>query len=296
MLACQVQLTPPVQGVRKLVKMAAMAIQECLEGSPRASWSELPLLLCVAERDRPGRLSELDSTILTELQNVLGATFATESKVIEHGRVGVAVALAHAGRLVHEQGKPQVLIVATDSLLSSLALFAYQKALRLRNSRNSNGFMAGEAAGAVLVSGQQSSGDVLCMGVGFGVEKAHIDSDLPMRADGLCHAISQVLIETRVTIDQCPIRLSDLSGEHYYFREAALAVARLQRKDAGEGADLWHPAECIGECGAAAGISLIAVATAGFKKGYLPGAFALAHMSNDKGERAVVLMHQEGRG
>jgi len=292
MTACQVPMDPPLQGVHKLVKMAAMAAQECLVDVPRSAWAKLPVLLCVAERDRPGRLPALDANLLRELEQALGATFAKESVVIEHGRVGVAVALDHARKLVHQQGLPQVLIVATDSLVSASTLSAYQQATRLRNARNSNGFMPGEAAGALLVGAPQSAQDLLCAGIGFGMEAAHIESELPLRADGLRQAISQALAGAGVTIDQCPIRLSDLSGEHYYFKEAALALARLQRSGSGEEADLWHPAECIGECGAASGLTLIGVAAAAFKKGYMPGMHALAHMSNDNGARAAVLLHQ----
>jgi 3-oxoacyl-[acyl-carrier-protein] synthase-1 len=185
--------------------------------------------------------------------------------------------------------------VATDSLLSAATVSAHQKASRLRYARNSNGFMVGEAAGAVLVGAPQAANDVQCTGIGFGIEEAHIDSELPLRADGLRKAMSQALDAAGVSIEQCPIRLSDLSGEHYYFKEAALAVTRLQRKPGSEEADLWHPAECIGECGAAAGIVLISVATAAFKKGYMPGTHALAHMANDNGARAAVLLHQARR-
>jgi len=290
MKACQVPLSPPQQGLHKLVRMAAMAIEECLAGVPKASWNQLPLLLCVAERDRPGRLQGLDASLLRELELVLGAAFAKESEVVEHGRVSVAVAMDHAAKLVHVHGLAHVLIVATDSLLSAATVSAYQRVSRLRHERNSNGFMAGEAAGAVLVGATQAASEVQCTGIGFGLEEAHIDSELPLRADGLRKAMSLALEAAGVTIEQCPVRLSDLSGEHYYFKEAALALARLQRKQGGEESDLWHPAECIGECGAAAGLVLISVATAAFKKGHMPGAHALAHMSNDNGARAAMLL------
>ena len=290
MKACQVPLSTPLQGIYKLAKMGAMAAEECLAGVPRADWSRIPLLLCVAEPSRPGRLHDLDAVLPHELSQELGTTLAPGSAVIARGRVSVAVALDHAARLVHAKGLPQVLIVATDSLLCAATLSAHHQASRLRHAGNSNGFMAGEAAGALLVGAPQSACHAQCVGIGFGIEQAHIDSELPLRADGLRKAISQALDPAGVTIEQCPIRLSDLSGEHYYFKEAALAVARLQRRAGSEDADLWHPAECTGECGAAAGAVLISVAAMAFQKGYMPGLHALAHMSNDDGARAAVLL------
>ena len=58
-MAHQVELEQPWRGLTKLAKMAAMAIDEAMQAAsatwPRARWRQLPLLLCVAEKDRPGR-------------------------------------------------------------------------------------------------------------------------------------------------------------------------------------------------------------------------------------------------
>src|SRR5262245_15404384 len=51
-----VPLERPWQGLTKLAKMAALAIDECLSGLLEEERENLPLLLCVAERERPGRL------------------------------------------------------------------------------------------------------------------------------------------------------------------------------------------------------------------------------------------------
>lgn len=295
MSACQVPLSRPLQGVAKLAHMAAMVIEECLAEVPRAAWSTIPLLLCVAERDRPGRLSALSATLQSEVECLLGASFAKESVLIEHGRVSVAVALDHARKLVYQGGVPQVLIVATDSLLSAPTLAALRQAMRLRDERNSNGFMPGEGAGALLVRAPQQPQDLCCTGIGFGIEQAHVESDLPLRGDGLRQAMSQALSAAQISMAQCELRIADLSGEHYYFKEAALALARLHRGGSSEEADLWHPAECLGECGAAAGVAMLAVVEAAHRKGYLAASHTLAHWSNDSGARAAVLL-QSSRG
>ena len=51
-----VQLENPWRGLAKLTKMAALAIDECLAGAASEERRDIPLLLCVAERERPGRL------------------------------------------------------------------------------------------------------------------------------------------------------------------------------------------------------------------------------------------------
>ena len=53
-MAHQVPLDAPWRGRTKLVKMAALAVDEVLAEVPRVAWAGLPLLLCVAEADRPG--------------------------------------------------------------------------------------------------------------------------------------------------------------------------------------------------------------------------------------------------
>jgi 3-oxoacyl-[acyl-carrier-protein] synthase I len=60
-----------------------------------------------------------------------------------------------------------------------------------------------------------------------------------------------------------------------------------QRKDE---FDLWHPAECTGETGALAGVSIIALADAAARKGYAKGPRVLVHTSSDSGNRAALVL------
>ena len=99
-MAHQVPLEQPWRGLTKLAKMAAMAIEEVLDGVAKDQWPELPLLLCVAEAERPGRLQGLDDQLFHQIQAELGVDFAATSAVVAHGRVGVAVALAQARKLL----------------------------------------------------------------------------------------------------------------------------------------------------------------------------------------------------
>ena len=56
--------------------------------SRMCSAEDIPLLVCVAERERPGRLDGLDNSLFFELQNELGLTFHAESEIFAEGRVG----------------------------------------------------------------------------------------------------------------------------------------------------------------------------------------------------------------
>src|SRR5512134_3474808 len=91
-----VPLEKPWRGLPKLAKMAALAIDECLAAVEKEERQNIPLLLCVAERERPGRLEGLDDQLFIDIAAELDTRFASTSRVIAQGRVSVAVALGHA--------------------------------------------------------------------------------------------------------------------------------------------------------------------------------------------------------
>lgn len=289
-MAHEVSLVPPSSGLTKLVKMAALAIDEALQGLDKAQWHRLPMLLCVAEADRPGRMPGLDDVLMDQIQRELGVTFAPSSALVPHGRVSVAVALAQARTLLENSATPGVLIVSADSLLSGASLSHYERADRLLTEANSNGFMPGEGAGALwvgCVDGRQPQ--VVCTGLGFGLEQAHIDSEAPLRADGLIQAIRSSLNEAGRALHDMDFRVTDISGEQYYFKEAALALARTLRQPKAL-FDIWHPAECTGELGAVSGAAVIVAAREACLKGYAPGHHILSHWANDAGQRAAITL------
>lgn len=287
-MAHQVLLEQPWRGLTKLAKMAVMAINEALADMPRSEWSQIPLLLCVAENERPGRLSGLDDELFLKIQTELDIQFPPQSAVIAQGRVSVAVALAQARMLMTQSGIQKVLIAATDSLLTWPTLSHFEQNDRLLTERNSNGFMPGEGAGALLVGpATNEAGELLCTGIGFGREVAHIDSEEPLRADGLTQAIKAALTDAGCQMHDMDYRITDNSGEQYYFKEAALALSRTLRQRKEE-FDIWHPAECTGEIGAACGATIISTAQAACQKHYTQGPHILAHMSNDAGQRSAI--------
>jgi 3-oxoacyl-[acyl-carrier-protein] synthase I len=293
LMAHQVPLPQPWRGLTRLSKMAAMAIEEALSHVPRSEWGKLPLLLCVAERERPGRMAGLDEQLFLLIQQELGVSFAAHSMVITQGRVAVAVAMAQARALIAQGQARRVLVAAADSLLSWPTLAPYLQQQRLLTPSNANGFMPGEGAGALLIGGgAASAGQLVCSGVGFGIEKAHIHSESPLRADGLTDAVKAALADAGCQMQDLDFRITDLSGEQFYFKEAVLAATRTMRVLKAE-FDLWHPAECIGEAGAVAGAAILALAAAACHKGYAKGSRILCHMANDAGQRAALTLQYQ---
>jgi 3-oxoacyl-[acyl-carrier-protein] synthase-1 len=289
-VAHQVPLEHPWRGVAKLAKMAAPAIKEALQRVPRKEWQHIPVILCVAEHDRPGRLMGLDEALLPEIFAELGTEFAARSAIVPHGRAGIGRALAYACELLGDPGIGRVVVAATDSYLTAETLREYDRLGRLLAPKNSNGFIPGEGAAALLVEPTTEGIQLRCNGIGFASEQAHIESEQPLRAEGLVRAIRSALGDAGCTMGDLDFRITDISGEHYYFKEAAHALSRLLKVRKQE-FDLWHPAQCIGETGAVIGVASIVVLHAACHKGYTPGTNMLFHAGNDSGERTALILN-----
>jgi 3-oxoacyl-[acyl-carrier-protein] synthase-1 len=294
LMAHQVPLARQSLGLQRLAEMAAMAIDECLADVPAAQSQGIPMLLCVAEQERAGRLEGLDDRLFACIQQLTGRTFdKTGSASAAVGRPGGLMALTHARRLI-AAGAPHVLIVAADSLLHTPTLLDLQQRDRLLAARQANGFLPGEAAAAVLIGPDQGArGTLRCVGVGVANEPSHLNSDEPLRADGLAHAIRGALADAGCELHHIDFRVTDLSGEHYFFKEAALALSRILRQRKPE-FDLWHPAEYVGEVGAAIGPIMMAHALHACRKGYAPGGNVLLHASADSTRRAAAVLQYAG--
>jgi 3-oxoacyl-[acyl-carrier-protein] synthase-1 len=285
----------PLQGINKLVSMASMAVAECLEAPAATSRAAVPpLILCVAERTRAGRIDGLDDLLFNGIEARLNTRFHGDSMVVPHGRIGVGIALIKAAELVR-RGHPAVVVAGVDTMLNWPTLEALHESERLLSAENSDGFLPGEGASAVLVGGLDNHSAMEVLGVGTGVEASTLDEDLPDRADGLVDAIRMATANAAVPVDDLDYRITDLSGEQIGFREASLALTRTARRRKAR-FDLWHPAESIGEIGAAAGPALLVVADIAARKGYAPGPGALLHLSNDDGRRAALVTRSRPGG
>ena len=90
-----------------------------------------------------------------------------------------------------------------------------------------------------------------------------------------------------MALKDCDHRIADMNGEQYRFKEAALAITRLLR-DRKVLFSLWHPADCIGEVGAATLPAMLAMLFIGAREGLPAGPMFLGHLGNDDDKRAAL--------
>jgi 3-oxoacyl-[acyl-carrier-protein] synthase-1 len=288
----QVPLSGKWIGREKMIQMVVPAILECLNGVKHEAIKNIPLLLCLPEADRKGRLPQLDPTMLSTLEQRLQCQFAPTSTVFTEGRMGGVKAMEQARLLL--QGSTAMCIVAgVDTLFVGRTIEAYFETGRLKTSANPNGFIPGEAAAAILVGQPTPSTrtELCCTGIGYGTEHATILSEEPLRADGLSGAITNAFRDASATWADIDYRITDANGEQYWFKEAALALTRTMRVRK-ETMDLWHPADCIGEIGAAIVPCVLGVAYYAHHKQYRPGPGVLCHFSSDGTERGAMMLNK----
>ena len=186
-----VELEEPWRGIVKLAKMAARAIRECFAAAEDGKPEQVPVLVCIAELERPGRFEGLSPMILDNIERELGLRLHPHSRVIEQGRVGGAVALLQARRMLLGGRHRRMIVAGVDSFLTGATLAAYDRQDRLLRRGQFERLHPRGGRGAVLLAAWEevTPAPLLVRGLGFAREPAPLDSGRPLRADGLVQAI-----------------------------------------------------------------------------------------------------------
>lgn len=280
-------------GIEKIADLLAPAILECFTAAQPLAPAEIPVLAGVASSEQPCRLPKLDEELLPEVEHRLGFQLHPASHIVPSDHVSVVVALQEAEKLIDKKKVPCCIVAAVDSLLEHNLKNYYLERRRLLTPGNSNGFSLGEAGAALLVvpADNSSEGELQILGMGMAKEKAAIESEEPLRGEGLTEAIRKAFTEAGLTIQETQYRIADLNGEHYKAKEMTLAMGRFHRKPTAKLFDVWHPIEYIGDVGAAIGPIVLGWALHAGRKGYGNGPTVLCTLGNDYGERAALVVN-----
>jgi 3-oxoacyl-[acyl-carrier-protein] synthase-1 len=202
----------------------------------------------------------------------------------------VVQALGLARAMFRKREARACLVVAVDSLIDVRVLSWLDRAGRLKTSLQSDGLIPGEAACIVLISQEPpEEAGLAALGLGLGTEPATVTNEEPFRADGMTAALRAALAEAGLGLHEVDFRLSDVGGESYSFEELILAQTRLMRQ-VRPAQPLWHPADCVGDCGAAAGFVQLAWAEQAWARGYAPGPVAALHAGGAFQSRAAAVV------
>src|SRR3954451_9259500 len=70
-IGSEVPLDEPWRGLAKLARLLAGPLKECLDQVPDMPPEQVPILLCLAEPDRPGRLEGLGNPLFFQASKLL---------------------------------------------------------------------------------------------------------------------------------------------------------------------------------------------------------------------------------
>ena len=277
--------------------LARWAVQDLLRtnGLKRSELASAGLYLSLPPSTDPDAPLPAPPEILAR---VLGSATAKSgrSRVFQVGHSGGLLAIKAALSAIRDGHEELSIVVGADSYLDPDKLFRLEESNRLKCNANSFGFIPGEAGAAILLESpahaSRRGAEVIAVveGVGCGMEDKTVLSGEASLGEGLETAI-------RLGLDQSAGErigwiASDLNGESYRATEWGYCQARLA-STLSEELRIWHPADCLGDVGAATGPVLVSLVAQAFRKEYAPSERCLVLASSDGGDRSALVV---GRG
>lgn len=273
-----------------VVIMALLALREALAG--HAIKRPIPLLLTVPEPNVPA--IDAKGLIAALCQHKDLPLAANSVRYLASGRAGGIEGLTLAQHLLTQQKAEFVLIGGSDSHATRARLRQLEQDGRLLTPVNRDGFAPGEGAGFVLLTTDPARAQardgytVVLRQPASGEEAGHLHSAEPYRAEGLARVFKHVL--QGYAGDRIETVYASLTGEHYFAKEYGVAFVRNSMHFHDQ-VELQHPADCLGDLGAATGAVLVGLAAEDLWKRRGVGA-SLVYSASDGPLRAAVLVEK----
>jgi 3-oxoacyl-[acyl-carrier-protein] synthase-1 len=199
-------------------------------------------------------------------------------------------------------GKVDYAVVgALDSLLHADYLKKLWADGRLKLPGQSDGLVPGEA-GAVAILERESDARLRRAPIFGWIGAAAVDReaiplgpDHPIRAEAASRVVRAALEANAA--GRAPQRaIVDLSGERWRSIEWALVETRCMGGLSMAGWRLWHPADCLGDVGAATGLVHLVLALRAFARGYGGDGAILLVSASERGERSAMCVFPPAEG
>lgn len=276
---------------QRMLRLALPALREAAEGLTRP----VPLMLGLPEGSAAGKHEPVP--FLKALSHASGLALDMDrSRCFPKGRAAGLLALDAAVRLLDEGRVPDVLVGGVDSLLDPMTLAALEGEGRIRQHGPVDGLIPGEG-GVFLWLGRPGSGKRLnrrpvarIVATATGTEPGHRYSREPYLGEGLAEACR--LLFAAIPAGLPPVRCvyAGFNGERFWAKEWGVTFLRSRERFV-ESYEIAHPAENVGDPGAAYGPLMVGVAALGLRKGYCKGP-VLVWCSSDHEARGAALLHQ----
>jgi 3-oxoacyl-[acyl-carrier-protein] synthase-1 len=311
------ELDPELLGRERLLALAVPACKAILakSGIKRTDLAKGGLLLSLPEAG-PGSAANEATVLIADLCKRLGIASFKVMKACRLGHTGMASSLHEASKLLAAGEIEFCLVAGLESHHDPERLDRLDEKWRIKSERNADGYTPGEAAVALLLetAAKASARKAKPLGIlssfGFGKEAQPFASELLSTGEGLAKALEPALAhppQAKPVASPAPASaaaavavggnprwaLCDLNGESYRAAEWGIVLTRLGGKL--DPVVLTHPADCLGDVGAASGGILIAYALHAFHRGYAPAGDALIWNASDDGARSAMVISAMGQ-
>jgi 3-oxoacyl-[acyl-carrier-protein] synthase-1 len=266
-------------GADRLLELGAQALRDLFRevGLRRDELAGTPLFLALPELDSTTRGWGLGPSLATALWQRTGLPPLAVGAIRCEGSAGSLAILGDALEGLRAATAERAIVLGMDTFIDARRLRILDEDYRVKSARAATGAIPGEGAVALLLERPEVAArrgaavHGIISAVATGSEPQTRASNKESSGRGLTDALRGVLVPGAA--DPCWV-LCDLNGDDYRAIEWGIVLGRLG-KELGTVRRLSHPADCLGDVGAAMGGILLAQATAGFARGYAPAAQAL---------------------
>lgn len=291
-------IDPFVDGPERLLQLALPALTELMGKTKlkRVDLEQSGLMLALPQADKAINPMNLATDFIPELCKRTGLTTFKLWKSTQAGHTGVFSLLKSAIQKLQANDVDYCILGGVESYLLENRLDILDTEWRIRSERTVDGFIPGEAAVMLMLETAEHARErgmpILAHldGLGEGIETETILSDKHSTGAGLTQAIESAFELSSASQDTSSVYCS-LNGESYYAFDWGVALGRLQ-DSLKSMKKLIHPADCIGDTGAATGALLLACAASDLNSDNAVGTSSLLWTASDNGHRMALTLNK----
>jgi 3-oxoacyl-[acyl-carrier-protein] synthase-1 len=219
---------------------------------------------------------------------------ADASRAYAYGRAAALLALQGALNAIAEDPARQIVVGGVDSFLDLALLARLSEEGRILGPNAMDGFLPGEGAAFIVLRGTPARADtpsVAVCGAASVADPGHRFGAEPARGEGLSDAIEAMRREFGDPRQPIATTFAGMNGESFDAKLWGVAHVRHSTVFA-PAVSVEHPADCIGDTGAASGAILASLAAHALARSQRP-APALVWAASDRETRACALLERE---
>jgi 3-oxoacyl-[acyl-carrier-protein] synthase I len=290
-------ISDSTRGVERFLALANPAVTEAIQPLSDAGADRLPIRirLCLGfPLPRPGLAPDVAERVQTRLGNI---RFDKSGRTFESGHASGLLAIHQAADWLRSDQADFVLTGGIDSYYDADTLEWLDAVSRLHSEANMDGFVPGEGAGFCLLASSSSARKYGLKPLATILSTAVEQEPHPFTSDGVCigqgltSALGKALLANPPAGKSADWTICDMNGESFRSAEWIYAYLRTGPKHR-DPLELWHPADCYGDIGAASGPVLASIAIRAWMRGYARGSRSLVWNSSDEKDRAAVLLER----